>query len=163
LHDIRAVHPHNTTGDGVNLDPTPAYSEFLSGRVGPAYNEAAFRYFLSVDRSRARRTQRAVHLVLVALSTGNGRRATLTNGTATVIFEGLGASVREVDFVGWYQEGYVAAAVLAQGVKAPTDRMAPLIAARVRAELSKRLPLEQAGKLRVRAVRLGGSTYRRPS
>ena len=46
-----------------------------------------------------------------------GRRAKLTDATAAALFRGLGASVREVDFVGWYREGQVAAAVLAQGAK----------------------------------------------
>lgn len=144
----------------MNLDSTPAYSEFRGGRVGQAYNEAAFRYFLSVDRHRARRARRALYLVLVSVVEANGRRARLTSGTATAIFSGLGEAVREVDFVGWYQEGHVAAAVLAQGVKAPTGRVASMIAARVRAELSKQLEGAQAGNLRVRAVRLGGRADR---
>jgi hypothetical protein len=140
----------------MNLESTPAYSEFSGGRVGQAYNEAAFRYFLSVDRSRAQRAQRALYLVMVAVSESTGRRARLTNGTAAAIFEGLSASVRDVDFVGWYQEGHVAAAVLTQGMKAPAGRVPSLIAARVRMELSKRLDDAQTGNLRVRAVRLGG-------
>jgi len=140
----------------MNLHSAPAFSEFSGGRAGQAYNEPAFRYFLSVDRSRALRAQRALYLVLVAVREGTGRRAKLTNSTATAVFEGLSASVREVDFVGWYQEGHVAAAVLTQGVRAPTGQVATVIAARVRSELSKRLGEVQAGNLRVRALRLGG-------
>ena len=87
-----------------------------------------------------------------------GQRARLTDATAAALFRGLGASVREVDFVGWYQEGHVPAAVLAQGVK-PSDGVAgPSIADRVRGELNKGLTLTELQNLRVRVVRLGGAT-----
>ena len=71
---------------------------------------------------------------------------------------GLGASVREVDFVGWYQEGHVPAAVLVQGVKPSDGGAAPSIADRVRAELKKGLTATELKNLRVRVVRLGGTT-----
>jgi hypothetical protein len=137
------------------IDSIPAHCRFGSGQVGPAYNEAAFRHFLAVDRSRAQRSQRCLYLVLVALRQSMGRRAKLTDATAAALFRGLGSSVREVDFVGWYQEGHVAGAVLAQGVKA-SDEVAPLIASRVLPAVSKHLPAAQSRNLRVRVVRLGG-------
>ena len=87
------------------LDSIPVRSRFRSGQVGQAYNEAAFRHFLAVDRPRAERSQRFLYLVLVAVRQSPGRRAKLTDATAAALFRGLGASVREVDFVGWYREG----------------------------------------------------------
>jgi len=124
--------------------------------VCQAYNEAAFRHFLAVERSRAQRSQRFLYLVLVAIRKSPGRRAQLTNATADALFWGLGVSVREVDFVGWYREGQVAAAVLAQGMKVSDERVASVITDRVLFELKKRLSTAQSSNLRVRVVRLGG-------
>ena len=137
-------------------DVQAAHSKFQSGAPGLAYNEAAFRHFLAVDRSRARRSHRRLYLVLIALREGIGRRATLTDATAAAIFRGLGASVREVDFVGWYEEGRVAGAVLSQGAKT-TDAAAVAISDRVLLSLRKQLPAPHSTNLRVRVVRLGSS------
>ena len=75
--------------------------------------------------------------------------------TAAALFAGLRVSVREVDFVGWYREGHVAAAALAQGVKGSSE-VPRLMAERVLAALRKRLAADQSKNLRVRVVRLGG-------
>ncbi len=120
-------------GSSMPLDSIPAYSGFRGGHVGPAYNEAAFRHFLAVDRRRAGRSARSVLLILVAVQESLGTSVKLTDAAASALFSALAASVREVDFVGWYREGYVAAAVLAQGVRASgelpnviTKRVSPL-------------------------------------
>jgi hypothetical protein len=133
----------------------PKYSEFRSGLAGRVYNEAAFRHFLAVDRWRAARSKRSVLLVLVAVRQSAGVNAKLTDQTAAALFSGLGACVREVDFVGWYREGYVAAAVLAQGSSASGNEPY-LIAERVRPAIGKRLSASEARNLLVRVVRLNG-------
>ena len=140
----------------MTLDWTPVRTGFRSGYVCHAYNEDAFRYFLAVERARARRSQRCLFLVLLGIQPSPGRPAHLPDALATALFRGLGASVREVDFVGWYKEGRVPAAVLAQGIRASDDSMAPAIADRVSAEVKKRLPVPQAGSVRVRVIRIGG-------
>lgn len=133
----------------------PGHSMFLGRPVGYAYNESAFRYFLAADRRRAKRSKRSLLLVLVAIRQSLGRPATLTDATATAIFRGLGASLRDVDFVGWYREGKVAAAVLATGANAP-DQVRTLVAERVIPALKERLSAERSRNLRVRVLRLGG-------
>jgi len=137
------------------LDSIPAYSGFRGGQVGQAYNEAAFRHFLAVDRWRAERSTRSLLLVLVTMRESPGALVKLAEATAAALFCGLGACVREVDFVGWYREGYVAAAVLSQGVKVSVE-VPGLVAERVLPALRKRLPADQSTNLRVRMVRLGG-------
>src|SRR5947207_13425561 len=109
------------------LKSIPAYSRFPGGQVGQAYNEAAFQHFLAVDRWRAERSTRSLLLVLVTMRTSPGGLVKLAEATATALFCGLGACVREVDFVGWYREGYVAAAVLSQGVNT-SDEVPRLVA-----------------------------------
>src|SRR5262245_36962594 len=103
------------------LDSVYSPSVLSGGSIGSAYDEDAFRHFLSVDRSRALRLRRVLYLVLVALRQSPGRNATLSDASAAALFRGLGASVREVDYVGWYQQRQVAAAVLPQGANATTD------------------------------------------
>ena len=144
----------------MTLDSIQITSGLRSRHVCHVYNEAAFRHFLAVDRVRAQRSQRFLYLVLVALRAGVGRRAALTKPTATSLFLGLGASVREVDFVGWFVEGQVPAAVLAQGLKASDSGLAPMIAERVAAELKKPLSHAESQNLRVRVVRLGARVRR---
>ena len=140
----------------MTFDSAAGHCGFHSGPPGPAYNEAAFRHFLSVDLSRARRSRRLLYLVLVSVRDGVGRRSKLTDATTAALFRGLGSSVREIDFVGWYYEGYVAAAVLWQGGQAPGAATA-MIADRVRGAVAKQLAVRQADRLRVRVVRLGAN------
>lgn len=135
------------------LDSTPAFSPFSGGHFGRAYNEAAFRYFLAVDRLRAERSRRLLNLVLASVREAPGRSAQLAPPTAAVIFAGLAASVREVDFVGWFHEGRVAGAVLAQGVGAADERAA--IRNRILATLSTSVPRDPSRNVHVRVIRLG--------
>ena len=133
----------------------PAYSGFRGGPLGEAYNEAAFRYFLDVDRRRVQRSERSIILVLVSVRGAGGARAALDQASASSLFAGLAGSVREVDFVGWYREGRVLGAVLPQGV-APSRELRAVIANRVLSSLRTSLPGNRAADLRVRVVVLGG-------
>ena len=137
-------------------DPIPGLSELLPGACGPAYNEAAFRYFLASDRSRAARSRRVVILVLASVRASDGRSATLNQNTAVALFTGLAACVREVDFVGWFYEGRVGGAVLTQGDGSIYDRAA--ISSRILTTLRASLPADTAKHLKVRVIRLGGRT-----
>jgi hypothetical protein len=142
----------------IKLDSIPVDAGFHGGQVCEVYNQGAFWHFLAVERSRAYRSQRCLYLVLVAIRKSRGRSATLTNTTSAALFRGLAVSVREVDFVGWYRAGHIAAAVLLQGVKVSDGGVKPIIADRVRGELRKGLTATELKNLRVRVVRLGGTT-----
>ena len=138
------------------MECLPGYSRYQAGCAGPAYNEAAFRHFLDVDRRRAERSIRRMLLVLVSVRTERVGLATLTDATATAIFTSLGECVREIDFVGWYREGRVPAAVLVQANTAPIDvhrRMSDRIVQALRGHL----PADVMRRVRVRAIRLGGT------
>src|SRR5260370_970741 len=140
----------------MTVESIPAYSGLPSGQVGRAYNEAAFRHFLAIDRWRAERSSRSVLLVLVTVRRNAGTSAKLTDTMAAALFRGLGACVREVDFVGWFREGYAVGAVLAQPGNA-SDEVPQVISQRLLGVLTKRLAADQSRNLRVRVVRLGGS------
>jgi hypothetical protein len=132
----------------------PGHSVFLGKQAGHAYNEAAFRHFLAADRRRAARSKRSLLLLLIAIRQSPGRPAMLTDATATAIFLSLSASLRDVDFVGWYRERQVAAAVLEQGANAP-EHARTVVATRVVPVLRQRLSGNHSIDLRVRVVRLG--------
>ena len=139
----------------MTLDLIPAHTGFRNATFGQAYNEAAFKYFLDVDRRRVRRSDRSILLVLVSVREHAGRNAQLTDEVAEQLFAGLAASVREVDFVGWHQHGRVVGAVLPQAVSASAE-LRNVIAHRVLTSLKKSLPDNRAANLRVRVVLLGG-------
>ena len=153
------AHSGSARGQFMALESVPAYSGFNGGHIGQAYNETAFRYFLSVDRWRVERSRRSIMLLLTSVRMGPGRNLHLSNTQAAAMFAGLAASVREVDFVGWYREGRVAGAVLAHGAGAP-DHLRQLIGRRVLAALQQRLPAACARRLHLRIVRLGRETFR---
>jgi len=139
-------------------EPVPAYTGFRSGRIGRAYNEAAFRHFLAVDRRRAERAKRALLLVLLAVRPPSGRSETLADTTAAALFTSLGECVREIDFVGWYRERRVAGAVLAQGAGPAVDGRHQLTE-RLTRVLRRRLSPDEFLNLRVRIIRLRGPIH----
>jgi hypothetical protein len=144
------------------VDSSTAQAALRSGSAGVVYDEGTFRYFLAVDRSRAYRSRRFLYLVLVAMRANLDGRARLTEAAAAAVFRALNASVREIDFVGWYHENKVAGAVLVQGAKTAADAAA-VISGRVLRGLREHVPPAQATKLRVRVVRLGNKTVTSPS
>ena len=137
------------------LELIPAYSGLRGGPIGQAYNEAAFRYFLAVDRLRAERMQRSILLVLASIRPTPGARAHLTHSTAAAMFAGLAAGVREVDFLGWYQQDRVAGAVLAQAVRLSDPQQAGRVGERILAAIRREIHDGRGPFVHVRVVRLG--------
>src|SRR2546427_11929887 len=86
----------------------------LEGRLGHAYNEEAFRYFLAIERKRSERSNRPFLLLLVDLKKQQGMTARIDADVAARLFSGLWLCLRETDCVGWFREGRVAGALLTQ-------------------------------------------------
>jgi hypothetical protein len=126
----------------------------LEGRMGQAYNEEAFRYFLTVERKRAASSRRSFLLLLVSIKKRSGVSRPIRPVVATSIFAGLWLGVREVDFIGWFREGRVAGAVLTQGA----DPIAPDVSRRISQRLTEtlrgRVPAHVARRLHVRVLQL---------
>jgi hypothetical protein len=131
----------------------PAPSAFRVGSAGHAYNEAAFRYFLNADRNRVQRSERSMILLLVSVRREPGRSTPLNDPIASALFAGLAASVREVDFVGWFRQGRVAGAVLPQAPRAPRE-LRDVVGTRILTSLRKFVPADAARHLHVRVVHL---------
>ena len=126
----------------------------LEGRMGQAYNEEAFRYFLAIERKRAARSRRSFLLLLVSIKKRSGVSGPIRSAVATSIFAGLWLGVREVDFIGWFREGRVAGAVLTQGA----DPLAPDVSRRISQRLTEtlrgRVTADVARRLHVRVLQL---------
>ena len=135
------------------LESLPAYSEFASGPGSQAYNETTFRHFLAIERRRAECSMRSALLILVTIRR-TPNTAMLPDGTAAAIFRGLGDSIREVDFAGWFRQRRVVGALLAQSTSTATDHARQLLADRVMQTLKHVLPADQAKFLSVRVIRL---------
>ena len=130
-----------------------AHTSYDGGAAGRAYNEAAFRHFLNIERKRAEHPAYSVLLIMVSRRISPGRNATLQRAEASALFSALGASVREADFVGWYREDRVAAAVLTY----PSSTAAHVIS-RITGRVVQALeahPTHDYRSTRVRAVPLG--------
>lgn len=137
----------------------PDHSAFQGGSIGQAYNEAAFRYFLDVDRTRLQHSERSLVLALVSLRREAGRSAPIGDASAETLFAAIAGCVREVDFIGWYRQDRIIGAVLPQGDRAFVEGRS-LISDRLVASLKPCLPADMAQHLHVRVLRLSGKAQR---
>ena len=116
------------------------------------YGEAAFRHFLTVERERAARSNCSFFLLKVSIRSNSGRYTDFAPATAARLWPLLWASVRDVDFVGWYRDGKIAAAVLTQGAGSPVDQAQSVLVQRVAQTLHERLSGSVDGSLQVRVI-----------
>jgi hypothetical protein len=132
------------------VDSTPQFVR-IGDEVLHAYNEVAFRYFLSLERKRAARSVR--HLLLMLVKLRNRADIVAQPQAFATVFAALKTCTREVDVVGWYREGLVAAALFAaNGPPAGTAR--EHVSARVLDRFRDALPVEIVAQLRTRIVSL---------
>jgi hypothetical protein len=137
------------------LESLLAYAPFQRNAASPVYDEKAFRHFLALERKRAEQSSRSFLLLLVSFKKDHRGSATVPASVAGHLFSALEACVREVDFIGWYRDGRVVAAVLTQGAEPPAGALRP-IADRVTGLLDRRLPAQLADRLHVRVIPVRG-------
>ena len=126
----------------------------LDGDVRQAYNEAAFHYFLHIERTRAELSSGAVWLLVVEYRPGiNGQ---IGAKLARKLFDAMASSVRDTDFMGWYRAERVVAAVLPQraGTDQASGTVAHVVNERIAAALRERIPSDALGALQVRVLQL---------
>ncbi len=124
------------------------------GRAFHAYNQEAFHYFLALERTRAERSRRSVVLVLASTLRRAGVRRPMDSSSAQKLFAGLWLCTRDADFIGWYREGRIAGAVLAQRSEHQSGNVCRRIRARVLDVLFGALPKSTRAMLRVHVVQL---------
>jgi hypothetical protein len=125
------------------------------GRAGEIYDEQTFRHFLTVERVRAELSKRPFLVLLLGLRRCPTNGVSIPGEHSTRFLSALGECVREVDFVGWYQEGRVLGAVLPQDLDVIPAEARSAIVSRVKMAVTRQLPGEVADRLRVRVVELG--------
>jgi hypothetical protein len=124
----------------------------IGSQVNRPYNEAAFRYFLNVERNRAEQTRRPLLLVVIRARKQLQTRQHLVPEMARAVLSALATCVREVDLVGWYRDGLVAAALLRLS-DAASHSIKRAVCARVTDVLQHRLAYGSA-HFQVRAIEL---------
>jgi PleD family two-component response regulator len=122
----------------------------LKDRLGQAYNEEAFLYFLAIERKRSERSGHPFALLLVDVKEQSGGSACIDITVARELFSGLLLCLRETDFIGWYREERVAGALLAELGHEPGAKLARVVIQRVSAVLCERLSSDIARRLQVR-------------
>jgi hypothetical protein len=125
---------------------------------GTEYDEEAFLYFLALEQSRAARMRQPLPVLLATLEPEPGRPATLTRADAAKLFNGLRASIRDTDVMGWYRQGRVAGVVLSAPASSPDTASTPPVPVeqRIGDGLRKALPAKLARTLQVRLVQQQG-------
>lgn len=127
----------------------------LGRQAAEIYDEQTFRHFLTVERARAELSKRPFLVLLVGLHRCPKNGVGIPGDLSTRLLSAVGECVREVDFVGWYQEGRVLGAVLPQGLDAVPAEAQSSILSRLEMAVTRRLPGQVADRLRVRVVELG--------
>jgi hypothetical protein len=153
--------PRDVSGGAVPASRAPEGASdnvALPEGFGPVYNEAAFRYFLQIERKRASRSNSRFLLLLVDLTRDAQQRAHFDAPTAAKLFAAMLPCLRETDFIGWYRQARVASAVLTQVGETPGIEVSNLVADRVREALGQNLPSSFSGRLQVRVYQVPATT-----
>lgn len=124
----------------------------LGGPLEP-YDEHTFRYLLGLEQRRSDRSGRPFVLVLVDTGTDGSSRG-IDREVATTIFSGLSQCVRETDFLGWYEDGRRAGAVLTELGDGSSSDSRELINEKVLTRgFLERLPSDLARRLQIQVTR----------
>jgi len=127
----------------------------LASRLGQAYDEDAFLYFLAIERKRSERSGSPFLLLLVDLKEEAGVSVRIAPFVASRIFSRLWLCLRESDFVGWYREERVAGAVLTHLAAGPLTEVCEDVCQRVSTALRENLSPDVARRLQVHVYQLG--------
>ena len=149
--------PSDGSYSDVSQDREPSRAQSMALHASDseyvAYNEAAFRHFLNVERNRAVRLGGSLLLMLVEMNEerGGGR---LQPALADRLFTALSGCVREIDFIGWYRMDRVIGAVLTQGSEGTSPEVCQQIGERAAAIMSHELPGDLRRRVQVRVLQL---------
>jgi hypothetical protein len=126
----------------------------VGGGAARAYNQEAFHYFLALERHRAERSNRPLTLVLASVTPRLAVHRINDWASAQKLLTGLWLCTRDADFIGWYREGRVAAAVLTQRSPTAPSNMTRHIRTRVTESVRAQLPKSLRQTLRVHVFQL---------
>jgi len=117
-----------------------------------AYNEAAFRYFLSVEEKRFMRSNERFLLLLLELNGVSGQDGYLEPALSKKLFAALARCVRETDFMGWYRQAQVVGVVCTQQLEETQgSNVSSVVVERFQNAMRDALPNEIAGRMNMRS------------
>ncbi|MEO7406670.1 MAG: hypothetical protein ABIZ92_06630 [Vicinamibacterales bacterium] len=119
-----------------------------------AYNEEAFRHFMTIECKRAERSHRSLLLLLVELEANSHGQRGITPSVASGLFTGLTLCLREIDFMGWYRSGRVIGGILIQGADAPALHISRALTERIAKVLCESVPSQERSRVNVRVLQL---------
>jgi hypothetical protein len=119
--------------------------------VREIYDEPTFLHLLTIERRRFEHSRHSFLLLLVSLREESVRAARMPSALSTPLVAAIAGLVRECDFVGWYTQDTIAAAVLAQGSEL-LPSAADAVAARFLSALRTCLPADVSRRLDVRVI-----------
>jgi hypothetical protein len=152
LHSV-SVHTYHMDRSitDVPLRMAAAFSLTSDRDVVHVYGETAFHYFLDIERARFIRSARPCVLLRVDMKDQHGIPARLSQTLSERLFLAIAKSVRETDFIGWYEDERVAAAVLTELAEERHDESIRRTVDRLRRRLEAHLPVAVSSRLDIRA------------
>lgn len=123
------------------------------GGQSDPYDEAAFQYLLGVEQRRSDRSGRPFLLILIGRPEVPGEESRIDPEVAVTLFSRLSNSLRETDFIGWYQFGHLAGAVLTELGEGARLDILEIVRHKVSGDLFEGLPSDVARRLRVQVSR----------
>jgi hypothetical protein len=127
-----------------------AFSLELDSDLVHVYGEPAFHYFLDIERARFIRSARPCVLLRVDMKDRHGIPARLSQTVSERLFLAIAKSVRETDFMGWYEDERVAGAVLTEITEERQDESVRRTVDRIRRRFEAHLPVAVSSRLEIR-------------
>ena len=127
-----------------------AFSLELDRDLVHVYGEPAFHYFLDIERARFIRSARPCVLLRVDLKDQHGVPARLPQTLSERLFLGIAKSVRDTDFIGWYEDERVAGVVLTEIAEKQPDESIRRTVDRMRRRFETLFPVTVSSRLDIR-------------
>ena len=154
-----AIHLHNAPVHTSHMDQPisnapvrtgAAFSLAVDSDLVHVYGEPAFHYFLDIERARFIRSARPCVLLRVDMKDRHGIPARLSQNLSERLFLAIAKSVRETDFIGWYEDQRVAGAVLTEIAEERQDESIRRTVDRIRRRFEAHLPVAVSSRLDIR-------------
>jgi hypothetical protein len=127
-----------------------SFSLALDRELFHVYGEPAFHYFLDIERERSIRSSRPCVLLRVDLKDRQGVPTRMTRATGEQLFMALAQSMRDTDFIGWYEDQRVAGAVLTEVAEERQNEGIRRTLDRIRRRFETDFPVDVSSRLDIR-------------
>lgn len=127
-----------------------AFSLELDRDLVHVYGEPAFHYFLDIERARFIRSARPCVLLRVDMKDRQGLPTRLSQTLSERLFLAIAQSLRETDFIGWYEDERVAGAVLTEIAEANHNEGIRRTVDRIRRRFETSFPVAVSSRLDIR-------------